>query len=91
MDDFSIEIDDKNSFISDTDVYINKDKPITKLEVSPNEKYLVIYNGSIVGWNVTDSDDKKHDTGKVIENLDKMWVSDDKKLAYICKENIISK
>ncbi|RGB26722.1 hypothetical protein C1646_746706, partial [Rhizophagus diaphanus] len=36
-------------------------KPITKIEISPNEKYLITYSEedhSIVGWNVEDILDK---------------------------------
>ncbi|PKC55693.1 hypothetical protein RhiirA1_429451, partial [Rhizophagus irregularis] len=49
-------------------------KPITMLEISPNEKYLVTYSEedrSIVGWNIEDIDKaqlKFHQTVEVEEN-----------------------
>jgi WD40 repeat protein len=51
----------EEDIVADND--INKphnDKHITKIEVSPNEKYLVTYNEedhSIVGWNVEEKDE----------------------------------
>ena len=70
-------------------------KPITKIEVSPNEKYLVTYSKedrSIVGWNLNDINEGqlKHNIGdeEVVNEEDEdkikcLCVSDDKKLAYI--------
>ncbi|PKC61662.1 hypothetical protein RhiirA1_466208 [Rhizophagus irregularis] len=72
-------------------------KPITKIEVSPNEKYLITYSeedNSIVGWNVeganegqlknTDTETiKLSDLSKEIEKVDQICVSNDKKLACI--------
>lgn len=87
MSDFSIkirEIDYNN--IDGAGIDIDKGEPITKIEVSPNEEYLVIYNQkdkSIVGWNIFDTDKEKHYKIDGIKNLDKMCVSDDKKLVYI--------
>ncbi|RIA81094.1 hypothetical protein C1645_837542 [Glomus cerebriforme] len=68
----------------------HKGKPITKIEVSPNEKYLVTYSQkycSIVGWNVDkDEGQLKPDYCHIIKNhyfINQLCVSDDKKLAYI--------
>ncbi|RGB39037.1 hypothetical protein C1646_690994, partial [Rhizophagus diaphanus] len=87
MSDLSIEIKEiDNNIIDRTEVNIDNGKPITKLEVSPNEEYLIIYNQenkSIVGWNIFDTGRKKHNTVNEIKNLDKICVSDDKKLVYI--------
>ncbi|GBC19346.2 hypothetical protein GLOIN_2v1729118 [Rhizophagus irregularis DAOM 181602=DAOM 197198] len=67
-------------------------KPITMLEISPNEKYLITYSEedrSIVGWNVEDIDKvqlKFHQAVKTKETkygIKSLCVSDDKKLAYI--------
>ncbi|EXX71887.1 uncharacterized protein OCT59_027321 [Rhizophagus irregularis] len=64
-------------------------KPITKIEISPNEKYLITYSKedrSIVGWNVEDIDKvqlKLDQTVKINEDeIESLCVSDDKKLAY---------
>ena len=64
-------------------------KPITKIEVSPNEKYLVTYSEedrSIVGWNF-DIDEGQLKSEFFHKINDKqiyvLCVSDDKKLAYI--------
>lgn len=69
-------------------------KPITRIEVSPNEIYLVTYSQedrSIVGWNVVDEGKLMPDhTVKLSDiskkeplNLDQICVSDDKRLACI--------
>jgi hypothetical protein len=93
MNDFSIkikEIDDS----SDNDVVnvdIDKDKPITKIGLSPNEEYLIIYkqkDKSIVGWNISDTDKEKHNTVDGIKNLNKICVSDDKKFVCICNNKL---
>ncbi|PKY58222.1 hypothetical protein RhiirA4_412036, partial [Rhizophagus irregularis] len=73
-------------------------KPITMIEISPNENYLITYSEedrSIVGWNVEDIDKvqlKFHQTVKIDENnedkeyeVKSLCVSDDKKFAYISK------
>ncbi|PKK64414.1 hypothetical protein RhiirC2_716292 [Rhizophagus irregularis] len=64
-------------------------KPITRIEISPNEKYLITYSEedhSIVGWNVEDIDKfqlKLDKTVKINEDeIRSLCVSDDKKLAY---------
>ncbi|GES87524.1 hypothetical protein GLOIN_2v1874143 [Rhizophagus clarus] len=90
MSNFSIEIDDKKFFIDKSDVDIDKGNPITKIEVSPNEEYLVIYSEdeSIVGWNISDTNKEKHSTVYGIKNMDKICVSDDKKLVYICNNKL---
>ena|ERR1044072_1940127 len=64
---------------------------ITRLEVSPNDKYLVTYSdedNSIVGWNIEDiyEGPLKPDITVKINNrykLNKICVSDHKKLACI--------
>ncbi|UZO06889.1 uncharacterized protein OCT59_027194 [Rhizophagus irregularis] len=71
-------------------------KSITMVEISPNEKYLITYSeedGSIVGWNVEDIDKVQLEFHQAVktngDNKDKKYginrlcVSDDKKLAYI--------
>ncbi|PKY60531.1 hypothetical protein RhiirA4_519009 [Rhizophagus irregularis] len=68
-------------------------KPITRIEISPNEKYLITYSKedcSIVGWNVEDKDKVQlnfDQTVKINEDIKykirSLCVSDDKKLAYI--------
>jgi hypothetical protein len=71
----------------------HNDKSITKIEVSPNEKYLVTYSrddNSIVGWNVAyvDEGQLEHETfpHKIQDYIQRqICVSDDKKLAYIIK------
>ncbi|UZO20946.1 uncharacterized protein OCT59_013355 [Rhizophagus irregularis] len=72
-------------------------KPITKIEISPHENYLITYSeedSSIAGWNVEDIDKvqlKFHQTVKInkegdeynIYEIKSLCVSDDKKLAYV--------
>ena len=69
-------------------------KPITMIEISPNENYLITYSkedSSIVGWNVEDMDKvqlKFHQTVKINkednkDEIESLCVSDDNKLAYI--------
>ncbi|RGB26569.1 hypothetical protein C1646_820311, partial [Rhizophagus diaphanus] len=73
-------------------------KPITMLEISSNEKYLITYSEedrSIIGWNVEDIDKaqlKFHQTVKTKKDdkdykyeVKSLCVSDDKKLAYITR------
>src|SRR3954462_12815880 len=53
-------------------------KPITMIEVSPNEKYLVTYSNkdhSIVDWNVEDKDEGQL---KLNDSEDDGWNNDDK-------------
>ncbi|GET00465.1 hypothetical protein GLOIN_2v1874127 [Rhizophagus clarus] len=109
MDEFSVEIDDKIDNNNDVhnvhndkiDVGNNKPhngKPITKIEVSPNEKYLVTYSGednSIVGWNVDNDEDEGllkdchfPFNSPIQFSLIQICVSDDKKLVYIGHEGI---
>ncbi|GES86118.1 hypothetical protein GLOIN_2v1874127 [Rhizophagus clarus] len=69
--------------------------PITKIDVSPNGKYLVTYSqfdSSIFGWKVEDiSEGKLEPDNKTIKinlnifsgKIEQICVSDDKKLAYI--------
>ncbi|GET61808.1 hypothetical protein GLOIN_2v1581173 [Rhizophagus irregularis DAOM 181602=DAOM 197198] len=73
-------------------------KPITMIEISPNEKYLITYSEedrSIVGWNVEDIDKvqlKFHKTVEIYRYIKRtaydiyvrsLCVSDDKKLVGI--------
>ncbi|PKC09618.1 hypothetical protein RhiirA5_415411, partial [Rhizophagus irregularis] len=73
-------------------------KPITMIEISPNEKYLITYSEedrSIVGWNVKDIDKvqlKFHKTVEIYRYIKRtaydiyvrsLCVSDDKKLVGI--------
>ncbi|PKK63919.1 hypothetical protein RhiirC2_869542 [Rhizophagus irregularis] len=72
--------------------------PITKLEISPNEKYLVTYSQfdrSIVGWNVVeDINEGKLEPDYKIDFIiskgiiEQICVSDDKKLAYIFEKRL---
>ena len=83
------------------DIYNDKPhngNPITKMEVSPNEKYLVTYSkedNSVVGWNVEDVDEGLLKPGSPVkvENYDihQICVSDYKKLVYIGKYGTIGK
>ncbi|PKC57212.1 hypothetical protein RhiirA1_446273 [Rhizophagus irregularis] len=78
---------------------LHNGKPITIIETSPNEKYLITYSyedRSIVGWNVEDIDkvQLKFDQTVKINNevikygIKNLCVSDDKKLVYF-HDNII--
>ncbi|RGB28675.1 hypothetical protein C1646_673049 [Rhizophagus diaphanus] len=65
-------------------------KPITMIEISPNENYLITYSKedrSIAGWDVEDIDKVQLKFDQIVKiNKDKinsLCVSDDKKLAYI--------
>uniref|UniRef100_U9UQ45 Uncharacterized protein n=1 Tax=Rhizophagus irregularis (strain DAOM 181602 / DAOM 197198 / MUCL 43194) TaxID=747089 RepID=U9UQ45_RHIID len=92
-DDNKIEIEvDKNDVdkIFTFDDERHNGKPITMIEISPNEKYLITYSKedrSIVGWNVEDIDKvqlKFHQAVKINEDIIKsLCVSDDKKLAHV--------
>ncbi|PKC71322.1 hypothetical protein RhiirA1_453644 [Rhizophagus irregularis] len=64
-------------------------KPISKIEISPNEEYLVTYSEidhSFVGWNVKDEGPLKPELLIKLDSdksLYQISISDDKKLAYI--------
>lgn len=69
-------------------------KPITKIGISPEEKYLVTYSPndySIFGWSIDkgelNPDNYRYDTPFGFFNgeyeMEKICVSDDEKLAYI--------
>jgi WD40 repeat protein len=105
MDEISVRIDNDidNKFYIDNDKPHNG-KPITKIEVSPNEKYLITYSqedNSIAGWNIGDNDEgplkldhdvKLSDMNEQIAVLvGKICISDEKKLAYINSDKDISK
>ncbi|PKC55015.1 hypothetical protein RhiirA1_476313, partial [Rhizophagus irregularis] len=78
--------DDKIFTFNDINDEPHNGRPITMIEISPNEKYLITYSEedhSIVGWNVEDIDKiqlKFDQTGS-------LCVSDDKKLAYAYRYN----
>ncbi|PKY62683.1 hypothetical protein RhiirA4_489623, partial [Rhizophagus irregularis] len=90
-----IDVDKLDDKIFTFDDEPHNGKPITMIDISPNEKYLATYSKedfSIVGWNVEDIDKvqlKFHQTFDIDENHIKrhyfrdLCVSDDKKLAYI--------
>ncbi|PKY57911.1 hypothetical protein RhiirA4_549853 [Rhizophagus irregularis] len=66
----------------------HKGEPITKIEISPNEEYLVTYSKydhSIAGWNINECPFKPELSIKLASDkfLCQICVSDDKKLAYI--------
>ncbi|EXX68952.1 hypothetical protein RirG_100310 [Rhizophagus irregularis DAOM 197198w] len=83
MSNIAVEIDIGN----DIDKPHNSE-PITKIEISPNEEYLVTYSNydhSIAGWNINECPFKpelfiKLDSDKILYQI---FVSNDKKLAYI--------
>lgn len=67
-------------------------KPITKIEVSPDEKYLVTYDGdSIICWSVEDQNENPLKFDDEISNVNKICVSNDKKLACINDLHNLSK
>ena len=107
MNDISVEVDldidvDKNHVskndvdkiftFDDIDDKPHNGKPITMIEISPKEKYLVTYSKedhSIVGWNVEDLDKGQLELDDTVQpvKIDKdyiesLCVSDDKKLVY---------
>ncbi|PKY21453.1 hypothetical protein RhiirB3_385676 [Rhizophagus irregularis] len=100
------EIDTEKIDVIDNDVIdkdkigvIDKDnyhtgKPITEIEVSPNEKYLVTYSKedrSIVGWNIDNKNEGQLKFEFSVNDVEldvndrsqQLCISDDKKLAYI--------
>jgi hypothetical protein len=90
------QVDDKIDIDKTDDIdYFDKDiidndkphngKPITKIEVSPDESYLVTYSEedlSIVGWNVEERL-KQESSIEVSNGVGLICVSNDKKLVYI--------
>src|SRR4051794_31355415 len=97
MSDTAVEIEDSNidEINIDDDISNDKpqlphnDKPITKIEISPNEEYLVTYSRydhSIVGWNIKDECPFEPELPVKLDSdkrLSQIFVSNDKKLAYI--------
>jgi hypothetical protein len=103
MGEISVKIDNETDNEIDFDKidFTDKDKidtdkphnglPITEIEVSPNEKYLVTYSQedcSVVGWEITNGQLKPESYFNdvdvdVITSNHQICVSDDKKLAYI--------
>ncbi|RGB26320.1 hypothetical protein C1646_746899, partial [Rhizophagus diaphanus] len=84
---------DKIFTFNDVDDEPHNGKPITMIEISPNENYFITYSekdSSIVGWNVEDIDKvqlKFDKTVKINHGVKSLCVSDNKKLAYICHGN----
>ncbi|PKY22083.1 hypothetical protein RhiirB3_435900, partial [Rhizophagus irregularis] len=88
-----IDVDKNDDKIFTSDNELHNGKPITLIEISPNEKYLITYSKedeSFVGWNVEDKDKvqlKFDQTVKINKDIryeiTNLCVSDDKKLAYI--------
>ncbi|PKC54714.1 hypothetical protein RhiirA1_476803 [Rhizophagus irregularis] len=82
---------DKIFTFDDVDDEPHNGKPITMIEISPNENYFITYSerdSSIVGWNVEDIDKgqlKVDKTVKINHGIKSLCVSDNKKLAYICR------
>jgi hypothetical protein len=88
----------------DIDYELHNGKPITMIEISPNENYLITYSeedSSIVSWDVEDINKaqlKFDQTIKINGNnkddediayvIESLCVSDDKKFAYIYRYNI---
>ncbi|PKK61398.1 hypothetical protein RhiirC2_718447 [Rhizophagus irregularis] len=105
-----IEVDDVDKIdfdkidVDENDVDIEEPhngKSITRIEISPNEKYLITYSEEdclIFDWNVEDIDKvqlKFHQAVKTNNDneiykyeIKSLCVSDDKKLAYITCETI---
>ncbi|PKC03785.1 hypothetical protein RhiirA5_423257, partial [Rhizophagus irregularis] len=69
-------------------------EPITRIEISPNEKYLVSFSKkdcSIVGWNIEDIDKVQLKFDQIVKRnyeIEILCVSDDKLLAYFKYDNI---
>jgi len=70
-------------------------KPIIKLEISPNGKYVVTYSENdktIIVWNVKDDEGRlKPDhtvviNHKISQEISQVCVSDEKKIVYITKQ-----
>uniref|UniRef100_U9UU41 Uncharacterized protein n=1 Tax=Rhizophagus irregularis (strain DAOM 181602 / DAOM 197198 / MUCL 43194) TaxID=747089 RepID=U9UU41_RHIID len=88
-----IDVDKNDDKIFTFDNELHNGKPITLIEISPNEKFLITYSKedeSFVGWNVEDKDKvqlKFDQTVKINKDIryeiTNLCVSDDKKLAYI--------
>jgi hypothetical protein len=92
-----VEIDDKIESNTDeetkNDTPVHNGKPITIIELSPKEKYLVSYSQedrSIIGWNIEKVNESQpkpeffHDLSTTVHrgHIKCMSVSDDKKLVY---------
>ncbi|GBB86178.1 hypothetical protein RclHR1_12620005 [Rhizophagus clarus] len=95
-----IKIDKTNIDKIDIDFDIDKShngSSITLIEISPNGKYLVSYSKEdnlIIGWNVEIKNeiplklDKKFSLNDKIDEIDKICVSDNKKLVCLYNESI---
>jgi WD40 repeat protein len=94
MDEISVKIDDiDNKYDIDDDEpdEPHNGQPITKIEVSPNEKYLVTYSeedDSFVVWDVENNDESQLKPINSLQVCDKgitqICVSDEIKFVYIC-------
>lgn len=94
-----IEIDNNNissikKIESDDNKSPHNGKPITKIEISPNEEYLVTYSEddhSIVVWNIKDKDPPKSELFVSDKSLSQIAISDDKKFAHINYDEYLGK
>ncbi|PKY53417.1 hypothetical protein RhiirA4_409043, partial [Rhizophagus irregularis] len=93
---YKIDVDKNDDKIFTFDNKLHNGKPITIVEISPNETYLITYSDkdrSIVGWNVEDIDKVQLKFDKTVKIEDKEYgikslcVSDDKKLCNIIDMN----
>ncbi|PKY40246.1 hypothetical protein RhiirA4_531362 [Rhizophagus irregularis] len=84
-----IEVDKNDVDKNDDEIFtfdneLHNGNPITRIEISPNEKYLITFSsedGSIVGWDVEDIDKvqlKFHQTVKIDRFIRGLCVSDEK-------------
>ncbi|RGB36396.1 hypothetical protein C1646_814060 [Rhizophagus diaphanus] len=93
VDKIDVDKNDDNIFTFDNEPH--NGKPIARIEISPNEKYLITYSKedcSIVGW---DKDKGQPDViVKINEDnkygIESLCVFDDKKLAYNYKYDLIN-
>lgn len=94
MGEVSIEIDIDKTYIGKTDIdeshKPHNGKPINRIVLSPDEKYVVTYSvndDSIVGWNGDIEEGKLNldytvQTVKTREEIKRIFVTDDKKLFF---------
>lgn len=87
-----VKIDDDIEKTGVDDDKLHNGKPITRIEISPNEKYLVTYSEddhSILGWDVNNKVEGQLEPDSILivldENINQICVSDDMKLVYIYK------
>lgn len=64
---------------------------MSNLVISPNEKYLVVYNEEVLSVSRRDVENMTEDYSKLIDNkINQICVSDDKELVYIDDGNELS-